>query len=114
MESSLRNQKINTPEDFLKKYLEYAQLKISCKFTGIEPFKEEMGYRWEGEEGVTHHEEKKGHFTITVDAVAHSCFDDFEIELYFTFGEDREAWESRQKYFNTLIKKFGNTSFNIS
>lgn len=100
---SNKKTRISKYEIFLKKYPEYAQLKMACKFTGIEPFIEEMGYRGEGEEGVTHYKDKKCNFSITVDAIAHGFFDDFELTLYFTFDEDRGTWESKQKYFNMLI-----------
>jgi hypothetical protein len=106
------DKKINVKDidDIFNHFAEYHNFKMVCGLTNSESRQSYQRWRTKPIDNVLFFPETLLEYEIDVEAIALNCFENHQVKILFTFGQDKKAWEIMDKSLNRIIRS-GNVVF---
>jgi hypothetical protein len=104
MKISDRKINVKNIDDIFTYFAEYHNFKVVCGLTHSESRQSYQRCRTESLDNVLFFPETLLEHEIEVEGIALNCFENYQVKILLTFGQDKKAWEAMDKSLNKIIR----------
>ena len=104
MKISDRKINVKNIDDIFTNFAEYHNFKAVCCLTHSVSRQSHQSWRSESIDNVLYFPETLPEYEIDIEGIALNCFENHQVKILLTFGQDKKGWEAMDKSLNKIIR----------